>query len=239
MVRFSQFNGEDTPQTQRPLRYAGALSAIAVLGLAASQTLGVEAAVASSKTPLVEVAKVADLGSVLVTGQHQTLYFFTMDTPSTLACTGGCTKVWEPLLLPKGTKKIDAKGIKGLSTRKRSGRLQVQLDHKPLYRFVGDTKSGMDKGQGVEGSWFAIHANGTSTATPVVTPAAPASTTPSSTAPAPVTTTTKAPTSAPKATTTTTKAPTPTTVPATTTTTKAPPPPTTTPTTAPSGGYGY
>ena len=224
-----------TTTTTARRRIAATLGALGVLGLGTA-TLGAPDAGAAKATSIVEVAKVANLGSVLVTAQHQTLYVFTLDTASKLACTGGCTKVWPPLLLPKGTKKIDAKGIKGLSTRKRGNRLQVQLDHRPLYRFAGDTKAGMDKGQGVENSWSAIHSNGATATVAAVTPTTAATTTT-----APATTTTAKPAVAPttaKPVTTTTRPVTTTTQAPTTTTTKAPPP-TTTPTTSGGGGYGY
>jgi predicted lipoprotein with Yx(FWY)xxD motif len=234
---------------------------VPVLAVAAGLAVGTAPAgasldkgVSTSHTLTLRSAKVANLGTVLTTSGGLTLYRFTADTSGHATCTGACAKVWPPLLVPKGDHLKGPHGLKGWSTINLGhGHKQASLGGVALYRFSGDTKKGQDKGQGVESTWFAMLANGSSA--DVTTPgAAPAPTT----APAAATTTTTGhattPTTAKKSTPAVVPAPTPTSspttqpapapTPTTTPTTQAPtpttqPPATTTTTSPPSGGYGY
>jgi len=43
--------------------------------------------------------------TVLKDAKGLTLYYFTPDTPTTVACTGGCASNWPPLLAPSGTRR--------------------------------------------------------------------------------------------------------------------------------------
>ncbi|HEX3793390.1 MAG TPA: hypothetical protein VHV57_02695 [Acidimicrobiales bacterium] len=225
-----------TPRMKTMAALGLGLAAAASSVSAASALIGAApAGAASSKALAVHAVKVAKVGTVLTTSAGQTLYRFTVDPVGQATCTGACAKVWPPLLLPKGDKKVLAPhGVKGLSViHLPNGRLQVAFHGQALYRFVGDKKKGQAKGQGVENDWFAVLSNGTSSAPAVA---------PTSSTVAPGTTATTA-TTAPKSTSTPTTAPkspvtTPPTSPPVTTTppTSPPPPPTTTTTTAPVGG---
>jgi predicted lipoprotein with Yx(FWY)xxD motif len=183
---------------------------------------------ATSSTIRVSTAKVANVGTVLTTGTGLTLYRFTHDPAGAATCTGGCAKIWPPLLASKGAHIAGPKGVKGLSLIKvTGGHWQVAFHHVALYRFEGDKKKGQAKGQGVASAFYAVLKSGASSA-PLVAP-------PTSTS------TTQTTTTAPHAATTS--------PPATQTpVTQAPPPPTTQPpatttTTAPSntgtGGAGF
>jgi predicted lipoprotein with Yx(FWY)xxD motif len=188
------------------------------------------AGASTSHIVTVESAQVPKVGLVLTTSTGRTLYRFTSDPKGMSTCTGECAKVWPPLLLPKGDHLKGAHGLKGLSTiHVAHGRLQVAFDGVALYRFMGDTKSGQAKGQGVEGAWFAVLKSGIPVTAHVTTPTAPPATTTPTTAPAASQSTT--PVTAPP--TTQPQAP-PTTQPTT-------PPMTTPPTTqpAPTGGAGF
>jgi predicted lipoprotein with Yx(FWY)xxD motif len=214
----------------------GALMA-AVLAGGLGTALTAPAGASASRTVTVETAQVPKVGLVLTTSTGRTLYRFTSDPKGTSTCTGECAKVWPPLLLPKGDHLKGAHGLKGLSTiHVAHGRLQVAFDGVALYRFTGDTKAGQAKGQGVEGSWFAVLKSGIPAAAHVSTTTAPPATTTPTTTPA------ASPGSAPVTTPTTPTMATVPSPPVTQPTEPAPPPPppTTTPTTAPpTGGAGF
>jgi predicted lipoprotein with Yx(FWY)xxD motif len=91
---------------------------------------------------------------ILTNARGMTLYYFTGDTPMRSACTGGCAKMWPPLLstaMPthpatlSGTFRIvrDANGS------------QVSYNGHLLYAYSGDTARGQAAGDGLYGKWFA------------------------------------------------------------------------------------
>jgi predicted lipoprotein with Yx(FWY)xxD motif len=105
------------------------------------------------------------LGMVLVDSQGRTLYHFTPDTATTIACTGTCATTWPPLTVPSGQKPQAGSGVTAALTvvMRPDGTQQVAANGYPLYMFSGDTKAGDTHGQGVAGKWFALMASGTST----------------------------------------------------------------------------
>lgn len=118
---------------------------------------------------VVEVARRGKLGLVLVDGSGQTLYYLTHDPHNKSTCYGKvCPKVWPPLVLPRGaTHAIAAKGVTGLGVITRApGIRQVTFRGKPLYRFSGDTRPGMTKGEGLfpsgpfKHAWWVVHPSG-------------------------------------------------------------------------------
>ncbi len=128
---------------------------IASLGLMAGAASLVVAspAGAGTKTVVVKTEPTA-LGKILATSSGFTLYRFTQDTATKVACTGACASVWPPLVLPSGAK---VTGLRGLGTIKDpGGARQVTYHGHPLYRYSGDTGPGQTHGQGVEGSWFVV-----------------------------------------------------------------------------------
>ena len=168
--------------------------------LAAMALVGNGVGVGQAATPTVSGAAVGKLGTVLVDGAGRTLYRLTQETAGKIACTGGCAKVWPPVL--KGTSLTLAKGLTGkLGTIPRPDKkLQVTYNGIPLYRYAGDTKRGTANGQGIGKVWFVVKpgervkaptATTTTTtttapkpATPTTVPVAPSSGTTTST-PAP------------------------------------------------------
>jgi len=108
----------------------------------------------------VDTASVGSLGIVLVDSNGMTLYHLTGETTSKFVCTGGCTQAWPPLQASGGPS--HGSGAMGtLDTVKRpDGITQVTYDGLPLYTFSGDTKPGDANGQGVQGAWFAVTADG-------------------------------------------------------------------------------
>jgi predicted lipoprotein with Yx(FWY)xxD motif len=115
------------------------------------------------------------LGTVLVDSQGRTLYHFTKDSATQIACTGNCAVTWPPVTVPSGQQPSAGSGVTGtLSVVKRpDGTQQVAVNGLPLYTFSGDSKAGDTNGQGFGGLWFALMANGSS----VSAGAAPAATT--------------------------------------------------------------
>jgi predicted lipoprotein with Yx(FWY)xxD motif len=66
--------------------------------------------------------------AVLVSATGMTLYYFTKDTASKVACTGACAKIWPPLTVSTA-KVVAAKGIPGTFTLLGH---QVEYDGHPL-----------------------------------------------------------------------------------------------------------
>jgi predicted lipoprotein with Yx(FWY)xxD motif len=84
-----------------------------------------------------------------------TLYRFTPEAGTKIACIGTCATTWPPLLMPTG----DPVGTGlpaplGTVMRPDGGR-QVTHNGWPLYRFHLDAAPGDAKGQGIAGKWFA------------------------------------------------------------------------------------
>lgn len=105
------------------------------------------------------LVKVADtsLGRVLATADGHTLYRFDPDRNGKIACVGGCTKEWPPLVAT-GSAPSSVPGAPGtfaVATRP-DGARQVTHDGAPLYRYVDDERPGDTKGDGEAGVWHAV-----------------------------------------------------------------------------------
>jgi predicted lipoprotein with Yx(FWY)xxD motif len=125
---------------------------------AASQTKG-EAA-----SGVAVNAAQTSLGSVLVNGQGRTLYHFTKDSATTIACVGQCPVTWPPFTVSPGVQPKAGSGVTGTLTvvDRPDGAHQVAINGQPLYTYSGDTKAGDTNGQGVAGLWFALTSSGSS-----------------------------------------------------------------------------
>jgi predicted lipoprotein with Yx(FWY)xxD motif len=132
---------------------------------------GTDAAFATSR-PTVKLASVSGVGTVRVASSGRTLYTLTKNGRP-IACTGACAAEWPPLTVASGAEPKGAKGVTGLGIM--SGGNQVTANGLPLYRFSGDTRSGVAAGEGITdfgGTWHVVKAKsggGTSR-----TPTAPA-----------------------------------------------------------------
>jgi predicted lipoprotein with Yx(FWY)xxD motif len=130
---------------------------------------------AAVSVSLVKTASNSTLGkTVIVNAQGMTLYSLSGERAGKLICTSAaCLKAWPPLIVkgggaPKGS-------VGSLGTISRPGGLK-QLTYKgmPVYTFVGDTKPGDAKGQGIkdEGSiWTADVSGAASSTAPAPAPA--------------------------------------------------------------------
>ncbi len=109
-------------------------------------------------------AKDSPLGKIVTDTDGRTLYRFDKDSPKppTTTCTGGCQTTWPPVIIQAGGK-VYANGVDKsvVGTVKRpDGATQLTIGGWPLYRFSGDHAAGDTKGQGVNGTWFAIAPDG-------------------------------------------------------------------------------
>lgn len=91
--------------------------------------------------------------TALADTQGMTLYYFTPDTATTIACTGACAQTWPPLAASgsnvKGTNLSGA-----LTTLSGANGDQVVYNGHPLYRYAGDKAQTDATGEGIGGKWF-------------------------------------------------------------------------------------
>lgn len=129
-------------------------------------------------TAVVKTTSVASLGgSVLVDAQGLTLYHLSGEQHGKWIClSAACVKVWHPLAAPRSGAPGGSVGSLASVTRP-GGARQITFKGEPLYTFVGDTKPGEAKGQGIKdvGVWTAVTANGTAAAKPAASSTTPAS----------------------------------------------------------------
>lgn len=151
------------------LALAGSLLGVALIALAGCGTAGGGYGGGSSNTPVVggsnsgsTAFKIATK-SVTVSGKSttvledangKTLYYFTADTPTQSACTGGCSSTWPALLLPAGSS-IGQMSLPGNVTMISTGNGgQIEYNGHLLYMFSGDQSASDAKGEGILGKWF-------------------------------------------------------------------------------------
>ncbi len=103
------------------------------------------------KTATATIAGKAE--TILTNAQGMTLYYFTPDTKTTSACTGGCAGNWPPLLIT-GSITLTSTAPGTLTTFANTNGTQIQYNGHFLYTYAGDSASGQTNGQGVGGKWF-------------------------------------------------------------------------------------
>jgi predicted lipoprotein with Yx(FWY)xxD motif len=94
--------------------------------------------------------------NALVNRDGKTLYYFTSDSATTVACTSapGCITTWPPLM-STSMSVAPISGLTGtLTTVDRSGQPQVEYNGHPLYNYAADSAPGDTKGNGMFGKWF-------------------------------------------------------------------------------------
>ncbi|MFI0444792.1 hypothetical protein [Actinomadura sp. 6N118] len=101
------------------------------------------------------------LGSIITDQSGRTLYAFVNDKAGTSSCSGECVATW-PALASKG--KVTADGGLNVSlmkhTQRSEGTFQATYGDWPLYYYAGDSGPGDLDGQGVDGEWFTVGADG-------------------------------------------------------------------------------
>lgn len=123
---------------------------------------------------------IPQMGRVVTDGAGFVLYRFDKDSnnPPTSNCVGECARIWPPALTDGKPVLTGIDPDKVGTLTRQDGTKQLTLDGWPLYRYIGDTKPGQWKGQGVGGTWFVIAPDGkknlsclpTGTPTPVAPP---------------------------------------------------------------------
>jgi predicted lipoprotein with Yx(FWY)xxD motif len=146
--------------------------AAAVLILAAcggSSDSDAGAAASSDATgATVAVRDVDGVGEVLVDEQGAALYAADQESNGTVACTDGCTSIWDPLTVSDGSRPSAGDAVSaelGTATRP-DGTQQVTFEGRLLYRFVEDPAPAT-----VTGNGFADTFDGRAFVWHVVTPA--------------------------------------------------------------------
>jgi len=175
--RNEQLEGATRRRRVKPRRLAPIAGIVAIgltaaaCGSSSSSTTTTTTAAAVGGTAVVNLSHGA-LGTILVTKKGLTLYYYTADTPTKIACTGSCAQSWPPLLYTGSGTPVGGAGVTGLGTIHRpGGGIQVTYKGKPLYTFTSDTP-GHTTGQGVAGFQVVIvhsAASGSSTTTTTAT----------------------------------------------------------------------
>jgi predicted lipoprotein with Yx(FWY)xxD motif len=100
----------------------------------------------------------------LIDINQSALYRFDKDTPGSgqSACNDACATQWPPVTIQQGGNVylagVDSKDVGAI--RRQDGQVQVTLRGVPVYRYAGDSAPGDLKGQGIDGTWFAVGPTG-------------------------------------------------------------------------------
>ena len=145
------------------------VTVVAAAAVAAPAVAAASAASAPGPNAAVEIgtAKIAKLGTVLVTGHGHVLYMFQPDNRSRVACNSACQKIWPADVAPRSgvAKAIDGarQSLIGSDRNPADGRRIVTYDGWPLYTYVLDTQRHQYNGQDVAlngGLWWVLTPSG-------------------------------------------------------------------------------
>jgi len=139
----------------RPLLVFLGLALAGCGGTAPAGTTGASASPAAA--PDIRTASISVAGrttTVLTTPLGRTLYYFTPDSSTKVACTGGCAQTWPPLLATTATPTASPSLPGKLTVLDGANGKQILYNGHPLYTYVRDAASGDANGQGVGGKWF-------------------------------------------------------------------------------------
>lgn len=104
-------------------------------------------------TELVKVVDLEDGRSILASKEKGlSLYTFDRDDDSVSNCSGGCLKVWPPMLVNENIEVCEPFGV----MKRPNGDFQLMVDDKPLYFFIGDEESGDIRGDQIQGVWHIV-----------------------------------------------------------------------------------
>ncbi|MFE6287254.1 SCO0930 family lipoprotein [Streptomyces sp. NPDC057877] len=104
----------------------------------------------------------AELGEVVTDSAGRTLYRFDEDTakPPKSTCDGDCATTWPPVLADDATAGAGIEEAMLGEVTRSDGTRQLTIGGWPAYRFAKDTNPGDTKGQGVNGTWYALAPDG-------------------------------------------------------------------------------
>lgn len=124
---------------------------------AASSSPNAGATSSPGAAPIVETRSITVSGStetVLKDSRGMTLYYFTPDSATTVACTGSCAGIWPPLISSTDNPS-SASSLPGhLTVVNGANGKQVEYNDHPLYTYAKDSTPADANGQGLFGKWF-------------------------------------------------------------------------------------
>ncbi|MGW3459251.1 COG4315 family predicted lipoprotein [Streptomyces olivaceoviridis] len=104
----------------------------------------------------------SEYGRILTDESGRTLYGFTRDKDRTSACGQDCVAVWPALTSSAAVTAGDGVRKSLLRSTDRAVEVsQVTYGDWPLYYYAGDVVPGDVNGQGLDGEWFVVTAEGT------------------------------------------------------------------------------
>jgi predicted lipoprotein with Yx(FWY)xxD motif len=92
--------------------------------------------------------------TVLKNPKGLTLYYFTPDSATKVACTGGCATTWPPLLATSDTPTASPAVHGKLTVLDGANGKQILYNGHPLYTYARDNDTADAYGQGIGGKWF-------------------------------------------------------------------------------------
>ena len=136
---------------------------LAACGAGSEPSGGAAAAAKKDQQPVRAEVKVvqSDLGPILADQDSNTLYAFVKDKGGKSACAADCLATWPALTSKKPATAGEGTDAALLTTitGSESGS-QARYGEWPLYYYAADVTPGDVNGQGVDGEWFVIKADG-------------------------------------------------------------------------------
>lgn len=99
------------------------------------------------------------VGRVLVDAEGRTVYLLTRDAQGDSTCYDDCEKAWPVVGELAGVGEGLDPSLLGTTTRE-DGTVQATYNDWPLYHFAGDGAPGEVNGQGLQGVWWVLDAEG-------------------------------------------------------------------------------
>lgn len=182
----SRIKGATPRRGRLALLMAGPALALIVAGCGQSASTPAYKTPAPTSTPATKASSITvKTATVTVNGKSETvftnssgrtLYYFTKDTPTHIACSGTCTGIWPPLTT-SATSVNAPSGVSGSFTvYKGANGNQVEYNGHALFIYSLDTGPDQSHGEGVLGEWFvatpslAAASPGTASASPSSSP---------------------------------------------------------------------
>lgn len=137
----------------KPLRISS-LVAVVIFGVVLVACSGTSAANPTLPVHTTSASVNGKTETILTDSRGFALYYYTPDTSTTSACTGGCADVWPPLLRDNATTTLSTGSLPGtLTVQQTANGNQVTYNGHLLYTYISDDSPGEVTGDNVD-SWF-------------------------------------------------------------------------------------